>query len=79
MAETMPPETLQTMVERYEETLRLLIEKADDDARFYNFRHTPQSRHQLGLYEFGKHDLFQEIRRIAVHTLHEFHPDVKIE
>jgi hypothetical protein len=79
MAEKIPAETLQAMVERYEETLRLLIEKADDEARFYEFRHSPESRYEVGMFEIGRHDLFQEIRRIAVYTLQSFHPEMPVK
>jgi hypothetical protein len=78
MAETIPAETLQQMVQSYEETLRLLIAKADDEERYYDFRHTPQSRYAISSLEIGRHALFQEIRRIAVYTLHRFHPEIPV-
>ena len=79
MAETIPVETLQAMVERYERTLRRLVDEADDEARLYAHLTGPDSPVGATLLEIGRHQLYQEIRRFAVHTLHEFHPEIHVE
>ena len=79
MAEGIPVPTLQSMIERYERTLRRLVDEADDEARLYAYRTGPQSPVEATPFEIGRHDLYQEIRRFAAYALHEFHPEIQVE
>jgi hypothetical protein len=70
---------LKAMVERYEGTLRRLVDAADDEAKWYAHGRSRMSPVETTNSENARHDLYQEIRRSVAHALHEFHPDIVVE
>jgi len=78
MAETIPAETLQKMVENYEEALRLLVSKADDEDSLYTYLRSPKRTGEVTQYEIARYETFREVGRIAARALREFHPEIRV-
>ena len=60
------------MNDRYEKTLRRLVDEADDEAGLYAYRTGPDSSVEATPFEIARHDLYREIRRFVAYALHEF-------
>lgn len=78
MAETIPAETLLRMVETYEEALRLLVSKADEEDSLYAYLTTPKRNVEVTQYEAARCETYRQVRRIAARALRAFHPEIRV-
>jgi hypothetical protein len=78
MAPKISAETLQAMVTAYEQALRILVSKADDDESLFFYLTSPSRTAEITLYEVGRYETFREVRRIAAGALSEFRSDIRV-
>lgn len=72
-------EKLEAMVEEYENTLRYLLDKAEEHAKLFAYRCSPEAVHKATLSDREMHIVQKEIRRAIAYALHRFHPEVALQ
>jgi hypothetical protein len=75
MANTIPPQEFERMVQTYEETLR----RTGDEARLFKYRTSPASPTRPTTFEMATRHAFAHVRILTGYALQQFRPKIVIE